>query len=333
MTTPAQTSRRALLALSLCVPVFGLHLSAHAQKTATWPQKPVTLIVPFPAGGGTDTITRMIAAQMQAASGQTFIVENRPGATGTIGATSFKRVAPDGQTLMLSSLGTFVIAPHLYKSLQYDALQDFEYLTRPVQAPNVLVAGPGKTTRNVQDVLAELRANPGKISFASSGYGSSDHLSAELFWQQTRTEGLHIPYKGGALAMNDLLGNQVDYYFGNINFVLPYIQSGKLHPVAMTGGQRSPLLPNVPTLAEAGVQGVEVYSWQGLVAPRGLPTELKAQISAAARAAMQNPALRKTMTDQGMEVVTDTPEEFTAFVNREFARWQALINERGIKIE
>jgi len=275
MPTTLQHSRRVLLALALCLPALG----AHAQQAA-WPQKPVTIVVPFPAGGGTDTITRMIASQMQTASGQTFVVDNRPGATGTIGATAFKRVTPDGQTLMLSSLGTFVIAPHLYKNLQYDALQDFDYITRPVQAPNVLVAAPGKTARNVQDVLAELRANPGKVSFASSGYGSSDHLSAELFWQQTNTEGLHVPYKGGAPAMNDLLGNQVDYYFGNINFVLGHVQSGRLHAIATTGEKRSPVLPNVPTLTEDGVQGVEVYSWQGLVAPRGLPAAIKEKIAA-----------------------------------------------------
>jgi len=323
--------RRTLLLAAASLPAA---FAARAQNDAAWPQKPVTIIVPFPAGGGTDTITRMIAHQMQQATGQGFVVDNRPGATGTIGAATFKRTAStDGYTLMLSSLGTFVIAPHLYKSVQYNALQDFAYITRPVQAPNVLVAAPGQSTRTAADVVAQLRASPGKVSFASSGHGSSDHLSAELFWQQTGTQGLHVPYKGGAPAMNDLLGNQVDYYFGNINFVLPHLRAGKLHAIATTGGARSPILPDVPTLHEAGVPGVEVYSWQGLVAPRGISAALKAQIAQAAIAAMQDAKLRKTMTDQGMDIVADTPQEFAAFAAREYARWQTLIAQRGIRLD
>ena len=296
----------------------------------TWPEKTVTVVVPFPAGGSTDTIARVLAQHMQTSLGQPFVVENRPGATGTIGAGAVKRAPPDGYTLLVSSLGTFVIAPHLTKSVPYDALKDFDYITIPVQAQNILVASPAQKARTVADVIAQLKEKPGKVSFASSGNGASDHLSAELFWQQTGTEGLHVPYKGGAPAINDLLGNQVDFSFQNVNAVISHIKAGKLHPIAVTGDKRTSVLPNVPTLAEAGVKGAEVYSWQGLAAPKGLPPAVKDKLTAAAIAAMKDPAVQSRLTDQGFEIVANTPAEFTAFQAKEFARWKALIESRKI---
>lgn len=200
--------KKLLLIASTCT----IALAASAQTAATpWPEKPVTVVVPFPAGGSTDMVARAMAQHMGDKLGQNFVVDNRPGATGTLGAGAVKRSAPDGYTLLVSSLGAFVVAPHLLKSVPYDALKDFDYITVPVQAPNVLVAAPNQKARTVQEVIAQLKANPGKVSFASSGNGSSDHLSAEVFWQQSGTEGLHIPYKGGAPAINDLLGGQVEF--------------------------------------------------------------------------------------------------------------------------
>jgi tripartite-type tricarboxylate transporter receptor subunit TctC len=307
-----------------------LALSFAAGAQTAWPEKQVTIVVPFPAGGSTDMVARALAQEMQGKLGQTFVVENRPGATGTIGAGAVKRAAPDGHTLLVSSLGAFVVAPHLFQNVPYDATKDFDYLSVPVQAPNVLVASADQKARKVSDVIAELKAKPGKVSFASSGNGSSDHLSAELFWQQTGTEGLHIPYKGGAPAINDLLGNQVQYSFQNVNAVLPHIRAGKLHAIAVTGGKRSPVLPDVPTLAEAGVKGAEVYSWQGLAAPKGLPPAVRDKIANAAIAAINEPAVKKRMLDQGLEVVASTPAEFSAFQAREFARWRDLIKARKI---
>ncbi|HVR51821.1 MAG TPA: tripartite tricarboxylate transporter substrate binding protein [Pseudorhodoferax sp.] len=317
-----------LLPWTLACCLAPLPFAATAQ--APWPEKPVTVVVPFPAGGATDAAARAMATQMQAALGQSFVIDNRPGATGTLGAGTVKRAAADGYTLMVASLGPYVIAPHLMKSVPYDALKDFDYLSVLVQAPNVLVAAPAKKARSVADVLAELRANPGKLSFASSGNGASDHLSAELFWQQTQTSGLHVPYKGGAPAINDLLGNQVDYSFQNVNAVLQQIRAGKLHAIAVTGAQRSPVLPDTPTLAEAGVQGAEVYSWQGLAAPRGLPPAVRDKAAAAAAAAMRDPKVAARLTEQGLEIVASTPAEFTAFQAREFARWKTLIETRKI---
>lgn len=316
-------------ALTACVTLTAGTLSAQT----SWPERAVTVIVPFPAGGATDAAARVMTTQMQATLGQSFVVDNRPGATGTLGAGAVKRAAPDGYTLMVASLAPYVIAPHLMKSVPYDALKDFDYLSVLVQAPNVLVAAPGKKTRTVGDVLTELRANPGRISFASSGNGASDHLSAELFWQQTKTSGLHVPYKGGAPAINDLLGNQVDYSFQNVNAVLQQIRAGKLHAIAVTGTRRSPVLPETPTLAEAGVKDAEVYSWQGLAAPRGLPPAVRDKAAAAAAAAMRDPQVAQRLTEQGLEIVANTPAEFTALQAREYARWKTLIETRRISAD
>jgi tripartite-type tricarboxylate transporter receptor subunit TctC len=321
-------AKKLLFIASACSVAFAA--SAQTGASTTWPEKPVTIVVPFPAGGSTDMVARAMAQQMGDKLGQNFVVDNRPGATGTLGAGAVKRAAPDGYTLLVSSLGAFVVAPHLLKSVPYDALKDFDYITVPVQAPNVLVASPGQKARTVKEVIAQLKANPGKVSFATSGNGSSDHLSAEVFWQQTGTEGLHIPYKGGAPAINDLLGGQVDFSFQNVNAVLQHIRAGKLHAIAVTGDKRSPVLPDVPTLAEAGVAGAEVYSWQGMAAPKGLPAAVKQKLAEAAIAAINDPAVKKRMLDQGLEIVASTPEAFTAYQAREFARWKTVIETRKI---
>ena len=310
-----------------------LALAALSATAAAWPDKTVTIVVPFPPGGSTDTIARAMAQKMGDTLGQSFVVDNRPGATGTIGATAVKRAPADGYTLLFASLGPYVITPHLMKSAPYDAAADFDYISVPVQAPNVLVASSAQQARTVAEVVAALKAQPGKLSFASSGNGSSDHLSAEMFWQQSGTSGTHVPYKGGAPAINDLLGGQVDFSFQNVNAVLPHIRAGKLRAIAVTGDKRSPVLPDVPTLAEAGVQGAEVYSWQGLAAPRGLPADVKARLGQAAVDAIRDPAIAKRFTDQGLEIVGSTPAEFTAFQARENARWKNLIQTRKITID
>ena len=309
---------------------LGAVLTLAAQASGNWPEKAVNIIVPFPAGGSTDTVARAMAQSMGEQLGKPFVIENRPGATGTIGAGAVKRAPADGYTLLVASLGPFVVTPHMVKNVPYDATKDFDYITVPVQAPNVLVVSPRQKARTVAEVIAALKANPGKLSFASSGNGSSDHLSAELFWQQTDTEAMHVPYKGGAPAITDLLGGQVDFSFQNVNAVLSHLRSGKLHAIAVTGSQRSPVLPDVPTLAEAGVKGAEVYSWQGLAAPKGLPADVKAKLSKAAIAAVNQPDIRKRFVEQGLEIVGNTPEEFTRFQAQENERWKQLIQARKI---
>ncbi|WP_119157629.1 Bug family tripartite tricarboxylate transporter substrate binding protein [Caldimonas tepidiphila] len=305
--------------------VATLGLMATVAQANDYPNKPVTMLVPFPPGGSTDTLARALGPKLGERFGQTFVVDNKAGATGTIGASQVKRSPADGYTLLVSSLGPFVIAPHLIRGVQYDPAKDFDLLTVAVQAPNVLVAssiGPGNS---VADVIAHLKKNPGKATFASSGNGSSDHLTAELFWQQTGTSAIHVPYKGGAPAISDLLGGQIEYSFQNINAVLQHIQSGKLKALAVTGDKRAAVLPNVPTMAEAGVKGVDVYSWQAVAAPKGLPADVKTKLHTALVTALNDPQVSKRMTDVGFEIVASTPEQFAKFQAQEFARWKKVI--------
>jgi tripartite-type tricarboxylate transporter receptor subunit TctC len=289
--------------------------------------------VPFPPGGSTDLVARAIAPRLTEKLGQSFVVDNKAGATGTIGAAQVKRAAPDGATFLVTSLGPLVIAPHLIRGLQYDPLKDFDLITVAAQAPNVLVVPASSPCKSVADVIAQLKAAPGKMSFASSGNGSSDHLTAALFWQQTGTSGLHVPYKGGAPAITDLLGGQVDASFQNVNAVVPYIGSGKLRALAVTGDKRSPVLPEVPTMAEAGVKNVEVYSWQAVLAPKGLPPAVRDKAHDNMVAALNDPAVKKQFTAIGLEVLGNPPAQFAAFQQQEFDRWKKVIETGKITID
>lgn len=302
-------------------------------KALAWPDKSVTVVVPFPAGGSTDMIARAITPKLQERFGGTFIVENKAGATGTIGAGFVARAPADGHTLLVSSLGPYVIAPHLLAKVPYDALKDFDYITVAVQAPNVLVVPASSPHKTLASLIAFMKANQDKVTFASSGNGSSDHLTAELFWQQTGTNGIHVPYKGGSPAITDLLGGQVDASFMNINVVTQHIASGKMRALAITSSKRSPLLSSVPTLEESGIKDANVNSWQAVAAPKGLPADLKAKLHAAIVAGLNDPQLKAKLLDLGFEIVANTPEQFTAFQASEFARWQKLISSRNIKAD
>jgi tripartite-type tricarboxylate transporter receptor subunit TctC len=317
---------------SLATLLLGLAVATGAWAQA-WPSKPVTLLVPFPPGGSTDLIARTLAPKLQERLGGSFVVDNKGGAGGTVGAGQVKRAAPDGYTLFVSSLGPFVIGPHLIKNVPYDALKDFDYITVAVQAPNVLVVPVTSPHKSLAELMAHLKANPDKVSFASSGNGTSDHLTAELFWQQTQTSGVHIPYKGGGPAMSDILSGQVNASFQNINAVVPHVKSGKLRALAITSSARSPQLPDVPTLSESGIKGVDVYSWQGVAAPKGLPADIKAKVHAALVAGLNAPEVKTRLLDLGFEIVGNTPEQFTAFQASEFARWKQLIETRKISAD
>ncbi len=313
--------------LTTLVLAFAAASGAHGQA---WPTKPVTLVVPFPPGGSTDAIARAIGPSLNKTFGQSFIVDNKAGATGTIGAAAVKRAAPDGYTFLVTSLGPLVIAPHLIKGIQYDALKDFDLITVAVQAPNVLVVPAASPHKSLADVIAHEKAQPGKMTFASSGNGSSDHLTAELFWLESGTTGIHVPYKGGGPAITDLLGSQVDASFQNVNAVLQHIRTGKLRALAVTGAKRSPVLPDVPTMAEAGVKNVDVYSWQAVVAPKGLPADVRDKFHDAVVAALNDPQVKQQLTSLGLEVVGNTTAQFTTFQQQEFARWKKVIEVRKI---
>ncbi len=298
---------------------------AATDNTAAWPGKPVTFLVPFPPGGSTDFIARAVAQKVGEKLGGTFLTENKPGAGGTTGAAYAKRAAPDGSTILVSSLGPFVISPHLVSNPGYDARKDFDYITVAVQAPNVLVVNSKSNLRSLKDVIDDLKAHPGRMTFASAGNGTSDHLTAALFWQETHTEGTHIPYKGGAPAIVDLLGGQVDASFSNINTCLTHIQAGKLRALAVTSAKRSPLLPDVPTMEELGFKGVTVTSWQAFAAPKGLPDAIRDKLRTAIVQSLNDPSIKPKLLELGFEIVGNTPQEFTRFQAEEYARWQRVI--------
>ncbi len=322
-----QLSKRILLALGAALVV------ASAPALPAYPDKPVTMIVPFPPGGSTDMIARTLGTRLAATLGQPFVIENRPGATGAIGATQVKRSAADGYTLLVASIGVYATNPFLQKNLPYDPAKDFDLLTVAVRAPNVLVVNPNVPAKSVGELIDFLKKNPDRVSFASSGAGSSDHLTAALFWQRTGTSGLHVPYKGGAPAISDLIAGHAQASFQNINAVLSQIKAGKLRVLAVTGEKRSAVLPDVPTLAEAGVNGVDVFSWQAVAAPKGLPKDVKDKLHAALVAALNDPAVKQGLVEQGFEVVADTPEQFGTFLKRELERWKTVIEKGHIVLD
>lgn len=310
-----------------------LVLAAPLARAQAWPDRPITLVVTFPPGGSTDQVARALAPRLGEKLKQTVLVENRAGAAGTIAAAYVKRMPADGYTFLVTSLGPLVITPHLMRQLPYDPLKDFDPITVAVQSPNVLVVPANSPHRTVADVIAFEKQNPGKMSFASSGNGTSDHLTAELFWQETGTTGVHVPYKGGAPAQTDLMGGQVDASFQNINAVAQYIKAGKMRALGITSAKRSPVLPDVPTMAEAGVKNLEVTSWQAVVAPKGLPPAIRERFHAAVVEVLNDPAVKDPFVSIGFDLVANTPAQFTAFQQADYARWKKVIETGKISID
>lgn len=304
--------------------------AAHAQA---WPDKQVTLVVPFPPGGSTDQVARAVGPRLTEKFKQSFVVDNRAGATGTIGATYVKRAPADGSTFLVTSLGPLVIVPHLLKGMQYDALKDFDLITVAVQSSNVLVVPANSPHKNVADVIAWQKANPGKMTFGSSGAGSSDHLTAELFWQETNTKGIHVPYKGGAPAMTDLLGGQVSMSFMTALSALPHLQGGKLNVIGVAAPKRMTQLPNVPTIEEGGVPDFEVSSWNGLFAPGKTPQPIIDRLYEVTIAALKSPQMKEKMEAEGAEPVGQTPAQFRAYVQAEIEKWSKVIKAANVRFD
>jgi tripartite-type tricarboxylate transporter receptor subunit TctC len=304
---------------------------AGAAAAQQYPERPVTIVVPFTPGGSSDITARTVAAKLQESLGQTFVIDNKPGANGGLGATYVKNAKPDGYTLFVGSIGVFSINQVLYKNLGYETARDFDLLSVAVRTPNALVTRADFPANTMKEFVEYVKKNPGKVSFASSGTGSSDHLTAALFWQKTGTSGIHVPYKGGSAAHMDLIAGNADCSFQNLGSITQHVKGGKMKLLAVTGSARDPSVPNVPTLTEAGIPGIEVYSWQAFVAPKGLPANVKARLQPALVAAIKNPDTVKKFNDIGFEVVGSSPAEFDKFLAEEVARWKQVVEQGGIK--
>jgi tripartite-type tricarboxylate transporter receptor subunit TctC len=305
-------------------------IPAHA---AEYPERNITIVVPFPAGGASDMTARLIAGKLSERVKQTVVVDNRAGANGAIGSVSLKQAPADGYTLLIGSIGVFAINPALFKDLRYDPQKDFDPLSLAVRTPNVLVANPGYPANNVRELIEQLKANPGKVTFASSGIGSSDHLTAALFWQKTGTTGIHVPYRGGGPAINDLIAGHANVSFQNLGAIAEQVKGGRLKALAVTSSNRVATLPGVPTMLEAGVKDLEVYSWQAAAAPKGLPAAVRAKLEAELAASAQSPDVKAKFEAVGFDVVASNGSQFAAFMADEIARWKAVIETGKITPE
>jgi tripartite-type tricarboxylate transporter receptor subunit TctC len=296
-----------------------------------YPTKPVTIVVPFTPGGSSDITARTVAGKLQEALGQSFIIDNKPGANGGLGGKYVANSQPDGYTLFVGSIGVFAINPILYKDLGYHPMKDYDLLSVAVRTPNALVTRPNFPANTMAEFIDYLKKNPDRVSFASSGTGSSDHLTAALFWQKTGTSGIHVPYKGGSAAHLDLIAGNADVSFQNLGSITQHVKAGKMKLLAVTGDRRDPSVPTVPTMTEAGVPGIEVYSWQAFVAPKGLPATVKAKLQPALIAAIKHPDTVKKFNEIGFEVVGNSPEEFNRFLTDELNRWKQVVDTAGLK--
>ena len=306
-------------------------LALSTAALAQYPDHPVTIIVPFTAGGSSDIVARTVQPKLSQLLGQPIIVDNKPGANSGLAATYVAKAKNDGYTILVGSIGTYAINPVLYKDLGYEPRRDFDLPTVAVRTPNALVAHPGFPPNSVAELVEYLKKNPNQVSFASSGTGSSDHLTAALFWQKTGTTGIHIPYKGGSAAHLDLISGTANVSFQNLGSITNHVRGGKMKLLSVASDNRDPTFPNVPTMAEAGVAGLEVYSWQAFVAPRGLPRDVHAKLQSALITALKDPDVTKKFNDIGFEVVANSPAEFNALLTSELARWKQVVDAGGIK--
>jgi tripartite-type tricarboxylate transporter receptor subunit TctC len=310
--------------------VLGIFLFGTAN--AQYPNKPLRLIVPFAPGGSTDIFARLLAERAQGPLGQPVVVENRAGAAGNLGANEVVKAAPDGYTLLMATTGVMAINNSLYKNMTYDAAKDLEPVLFVASITNVLIVPPDSPAKNVSDLVAIAKKEPGKLSFASSGAGSSTHMSAELFKSMSGTDILHIPYKGSGQAMPDLMSGRVNMMFENAPGAVSHIKAGKLRALAQTGLKRSPALPDVPTVDESGVKGYESLSWSGIAVAAGTPKPVIERLNKDLNAVLNMPEIRQKIEEQGAEVVGGSPEAFRKHVETERAKWSRLIKQNNIVV-
>jgi len=318
--------RRALLAAALAVCAAG----ALAQP---YPSKPIRLIVPFTPGGSTDILARAIGQKLAEALAQQVIIENRPGAGGAIGAEAAARAAPDGYTLLMGHIGTLAVNPSLYPKLGYDPVKSFAPVALVAKVTNVLVVNPAVPAQTVQELVKLAHAEPGRLRYGSGGNGSAAHLATEYFKLRTRTDIVHVPYKGTGPAVTDLLGGQIELMMTGAPAVMSHVKAGKMRALAISSAQRIESLPELPTIAEAGVPGFEAIQWYGVVAPAGTPEAVIARLNAEINRALATPELKARLVAEGAEAAPTTPQAFGAFIAAEIERWRPVIQKAGLKAE
>ena len=324
---------RAAAALASAVVAAGLAVGTGNAAAQAFPAHPAKLVVPFPPGGPLDAVGRAIADKLTQAWGQSVVVENKPGAGGNIGADFVAKSAPDGYTVVMGALSTHAVNPSLYPKMPYDAAKDFAPITLVAVTPNVLVVNPSLPVNSVKELIAYAKANPGKLSFGSGSNGSAGHLAGELFKADTSADMVHIPFKGGAPAMQALLAGDTQLMFDNLANSMQQVKAGKLKALAVTTAKRSPLAPDLPTMAEAGVPGFDISTWFGLMAPAGTPPDVVAKWNADVVKILNSPDMREKLTAQGAEAAPDTPAEFAAFIGRELAKYARIVKVSGAKVD
>jgi tripartite-type tricarboxylate transporter receptor subunit TctC len=319
--------RHALLLLPACIALAAVQAGAQS-----YPVKPVRVIVPFPPGSGADITTRLVAPRLSETLGQQLVVENRAGAAGNIGAEVAARAAPDGYTLLIAP-ASIAISQTLYKKLPFDLVRDFQPVAMLASVPFLLVVHPSLPAKNVKELVALAKSRPGQINYASTGSGSSPHLTAEMLKLEARIDVVHVPYKGTPLAVTDLLTGQVSFMFANALSVLPQVSAGRLRALGITSAKRSATTPQLPTMAESGMPGFESGTWYALLAPSGTPREVVTRLSGDVARLTQNADLREKLAAQGAEALTMTPEQTGAYIKREIAKWGKVVRASGATVE
>src|SRR3954469_23031270 len=316
-----------LAALALCASVVWLADPAIAQ---TFPHKPVRVLTPFPAGAGVDIVARMIGTPLAESWGQAVVVDNRPGAGGTISSEISAKAPPDGHTLLLGNVSTLAMAPSLYKKVTYDPVKSFAPITIVNTSTNILVVHPSVAATRTQALIALAKAKPGQINYASAGSGTSPHLAAELFKSMAGVELFQVPYKASPQALTDLLGGQTQIIFASLVSALPHVRQGRLRALGVTSLKRAAALPDVPAISESGLRGYDVSVWMGIVAPAATPAPVIAQLNRQIASILQLPDVRERLAVQGLEAITNSPAEFAGYIAAEVRKWSAVIRQAGV---
>ncbi len=320
--------KKALLAGSLAI----LALAGAASAQAAWPERPITMVVPFPPGGPTDLVARVLAKQLTDQLGQTVVVENKGGANGNIGMQYAAAAKPDGYTVLYNT-SSIALSPNLYRSLAFDPVKDFAPVSSTAVIPLVLLVHPSVPAPDTRAFVHYAREHPGKLSYGSAGAGNVTHLGALLLMRSLQIDAVHVPYRGSAPAMTDLVGGQVQLMTNTLNDSLGFIREGKLRALAVTSGTRSEQLPEVPTVAETVVPGFEMGAWQGVVVPAGTPTPIIDKLNAEIRRALQSPEMTKQLKAQGAQALGSTPQEYATYIKSEIARWGEVVKEANVKLD